>query len=83
MMLQRYPKSPPFPRGCAECLIAQCNTQYASEEQGVRTPLGWVWSCRELNHKIVQDFNECPIVDLGYFQRQELFRKYNYTQGEN
>ena len=40
---------PLFPRGCAECPIAQCNTQYAPEEQGVRMPLGWVWSCRELN----------------------------------
>lgn len=80
MSIPRPPKFPPYPTGCRECLIAMCTTQYAPEELGVRMPLGWIWSCRELN-KVVQDYSECPIVDLGYFQREELFEKYNHTQG--
>jgi hypothetical protein len=75
MPIVNYPKLSPFRQGCAECLIAQCNTSYAAEELGVRMPLGWVWSCRELGNKVVQDFAECPIRELGYFQRSIVIPK--------
>lgn len=83
MPITIYPKFPPYRMGCQECIIAQCNTQYAPEELEVRMPLGWIWTCRESENKLIQNFAECPIVELGYFQRQELFEKYNHTQGEN
>lgn len=81
MPILTYPTPPPYPKGCSGCIISKCITIYGPEENGIRMPIDWVWSCRELN-KVVQDFNECPIRELGFFQRQELFEKYNHTQEE-
>lgn len=84
MPITTYPILSPYKQGCASCLIAQCNTIYTQpDELGKRLPVDWVWSCRELGNKVVQDFSECPIREMGYFQREELSAKYNWTQGEN
>lgn len=77
------PKKIPYLGGCTQCPVAQYNTMWQQDELGVRTSIGWQMSCRELNNKIVEDYSECPIIELGYFQREELFDKYEHTQGEN
>ena len=83
MPLQPFPKMPPYPFGCRSCPIAQCNAQRLPEENGVQTIVGWTWTCRERANSMIQDFNQCPIVDLPYFERQAFFDKYDGIQGEN
>ena len=83
MPLQPFPKMPPYPFGCRSCPIAQCNAQRLPEENGVQTIVGWTWTCRERANSMIQDFSQCPIVDLPYFERQALLDKYDSIQGEN